>query len=44
MDLVLTVLSYPIFGLLGLALGALAGFLVGLVVSAPLRVLTPAPR
>lgn len=43
-DAVLTVLAYPIFGLLGLALGAIAGSVVGVVASGALRVLTPAPR
>jgi hypothetical protein len=44
LDLVLTVLSYPIFGLLGLSLGAITGSIAGLFASGALRVLAPTPR
>ena len=43
-DLVLTGISYPIFALLGFALGAIAGAIVGVVASGALRILSPAPR
>ena len=42
LDQVLLVLSYPVFGALGLVIGALAGVIVGTVLGALLRVVSPA--
>lgn len=43
-DGLLTVLAYPILGLIGLCLGAVGGWLVGLVASGALRFLAPVGR
>lgn len=43
-DLTLMVLAFPIFALLGFAVGALVGSIAGAVLSGALRLLTSAPR
>lgn len=43
-DNLLTILAYPVLALFGFCLGALCGWLVGLLASGALRVLAPAAR
>jgi hypothetical protein len=43
-DDALTVVAYPVLGLTGLCLGAVCGWLVGLLASGALRILAPAAR
>jgi hypothetical protein len=43
-DDVLTMVAYPVLGLTGLCLGAVCGWVVGLLASGALRVLAPAVR